>query len=298
MSEPLVWLPFAVDGLPAGVRVEVIPEPAEAADPGDVEFFVLPYRFDPGDLDVVDRMPRLRVVQSLMAGTEHLAGRIPDGVTLCNARGVHSSSTAELALTLILASLRGVPEFVRAQDRHEWVQGFRPALADKRVLIVGYGDIGAALEGRLVACEAEVVRVARRARDGVHAIGDLSALLPEVDVVVLLVPLTDETRHLVDADFLGAMKPGALLVNVARGGVVDTDALVTALRERRVMAALDVFESEPLPADHPLWRAPGALISPHVGGPSSAFRPRADRLIREQLARFVAGEPLTNSVAE
>ncbi len=299
MTAPLVWVPFPVDGLPAELRVEVVPDPAHdlPASVGEVEAYVLPYRFEPGDTAMLARMPRLRMVQSLTAGVEHLAGRIPDGVALCSGRGIHSASTAELALTLVLASLRGLPGFVRAQDRHEWTQGFRSSLADRRVLILGYGDIGAAIEDRLVPFEVDVVRVARTARDGVHAMADLPGLLPTVDVVVLVVPLTDETRHLVDADFLAAMKDGALLVNVARGGVVDTEALVAALHTGRLHAALDVTDPEPPPPGHPLWSAPHLLLTPHVGGPTSAFQPRAERLVRAQLIRFAAGEPLANVVS-
>ena len=174
------------------------------------------------------------------------------------------------------------------------------------MLIVGYGAIGAALEARLTPFEVEVVRVARSARPGgqgpevtgpvVYGVAELPALLPDADVVVLLVPLTDATRGLVDADFLARMKPGALLVNVARGAVVDTDALLVALNEGRITAALDVTDPEPLPPDHPLWSAPGVLVSPHVGGASSAMWPRAYRVVREQLDRFAAGEPLANVV--
>ncbi len=166
--------------------------------------------------------------------------------------------------------------------------------ADRRVLVVGYGAIGAAIEARLRAFECEVVRVARTARDGVHAIAELPELLPTADVVILIVPLTSETRGLVDAGFLAAMKQDALLVNLARGAVVVTDDLLAALHDGRVRAALDVTDPEPLPADHPLWDAPGVLISPHAGGASTAMWPRAHRLVREQLARFVAGEPLVN----
>ena len=169
-------------------------------------------------------MPRLRVVQTLTAGVEHIAPHVPDGVLLCNGRGIHDTSTAELALTLTLASLRGIPEFVREQDRETWHQRPLPALADKRVLIVGYGAIGEAIERRLLPFEVEVVKVARTARDGVHAFEELPDLVPDADVVVLVVPLTDQTRGLVDADFLARMKDDALLVNVARGAVVDTDA--------------------------------------------------------------------------
>jgi phosphoglycerate dehydrogenase-like enzyme len=165
------------------------------------------------------------------------------------------------------------------------------------VLIIGYGDIGAAIERRLLPFEVDVVKVARTARDGVHAMGELPALLPDADVVVLVVPLTDETRRLVDATFLATMKDGALLVNVARGGVVDTDALVAELATRRITAALDVTDPEPPPPGHPLWTAPGLLLSPHVGGPTSAFAPRARALVREQLTLFAEGRPLRNVVS-
>ncbi len=305
MSDPLVWLPFAPEELasdgrgsvPSGLRYEeIVPQadrlPASAAE---VELWVPAYDWG-ADLDVLGRLPRLRVVQTLTAGVDHIRPHVPAGVQLCNGRGIHDTSTAELALTLILSSLRGVPDFVRAAERHEWAYGPRPALADKRVVVVGAGSIGAAIEARLVAFETDVVRVARTARPGVHAVTELPDLLPQADVVVLVIPLTPETQGLVDAAFLARMKPGALLVNVARGGVVDTDALLAALREGRVRAALDVVEPEPLPADHPLWDAPGLLLTPHVGGASSAMWPRAYRLVREQLERFAAGEPLANQV--
>jgi phosphoglycerate dehydrogenase-like enzyme len=241
-------------------------------------------------------MPALKVVQTLTAGVEHVTPYLPDGVTLCNARGVHDASTAELAVGLILASLRGIPDFVRAQDSGEWVAGRREALADKRVLILGAGSIAQALRRRLTPFECDVTCVARTARDGVAGIDQLPDLLPQADVVVLLVPLTDDTRGLVDAKFLTQMKDGALLVNVARGQVVDTEALVAELASGRLRAALDVTDPEPLPKGHPLWSAPGVLISPHVGGNTSAFLPRGRRLVSAQLRRYVAGEPLANVV--
>ena len=298
MTSPLVWLPFEPDLLgdpPAGLRYEVVDPTVDV--PGsvaDVAFYVPPYQLGPAGADVLEGMRSLEVVQTLTAGVDAVRSRVPQGVTLCNGRGIHDASTAELALTLVLASLRGVPDFVRAQGRSSWEPTWRPALADKRVVLVGYGAIGEAIEARLRPFEVDVVRVARSARDGVHPIGDLPGLLPDADVVILVVPLTDETRGLVDADFLAAMKQGALLVNVARGAVVDTDALVAALHAGRVTAALDVFDTEPLPADSPLWAAPGLLVSPHVGGASSAMWPRAHRLVRDQLHRFAAGEPLWN----
>ncbi|WP_411072095.1 2-hydroxyacid dehydrogenase [Streptomyces sp. cmx-4-25] len=306
-----VWLPIPAD------EIEDLPEPGGSglnylfwdggpefpADPAHCAFYVVPY-MKGSEIAVrpLAGMTSVRVVQTLSAGIDHVTpgiGSLRPGVALCNAKGVHEASTAELALALILASLRGVPGFVRGQDAEEWRAGFYPALADKSVLIVGYGSIGAAVEDRLAPFEcARVVRVARSARTTergpVHALADLPALLPEADVVVLSTPLTPATRHLADAGFLARMKDGALLVNIARGPVVDTNALLKEVESGRITAALDVTDPEPLPAGHPLWHAPGVLISPHVGGSTSAFMPRAKRLIAGQLRRFAAGEDLAN----
>jgi phosphoglycerate dehydrogenase-like enzyme len=302
-SEPLVWLPFdasRLDPTPAGLRYEKADPTRDdwrrPASIDEVEFYVPPYNFARGAAELMAAMPRLRVVQTLTAGVEHIAPHVPEGVLLCNGRGIHDTSTAELVLALTLASLRGIPEFVREQDREEWHQRPLPALADKRVLIVGYGAIGEAIERRLLPFEVEVVKVARRAREDVHGFEELPDLVPGADVVVLVVPLTDQTRGLVDAGFLARMKDDALLVNVARGAVVDTDALLAELTSRRIAAAIDVVDPEPLPAGHPLWKAPRLLVSPHVGGASSAMWPRAYRLVREQVSRFVAGESLLNQM--
>ncbi|MFD3536718.1 2-hydroxyacid dehydrogenase [Streptomyces sp. NPDC058664] len=306
-----VWLPIPAD------EIEGLPEPGTSglnyrfwdggpefpADPAHCAFYVVPYM---KGTEIAVRplaaMTSVRAVQTLSAGIDHVTPGIPSlppGVALCNAKGVHEASTAELTLALILASLRGIPGFVRGQEAEEWRAGFYPALADKSVLIVGYGSIGAAIEDRLAPFEcARVVRVARSARTTargrVHAMTELPTLLPEADVVVLSTPLTPATRHLADAGFLARMKDGALLVNVARGPVVDTAALLKEVESGRITAALDVTDPEPLPAGHPLWHAPGVLISPHVGGSTSAFMPRAKRLVAGQLRRFAAGEELTN----
>jgi phosphoglycerate dehydrogenase-like enzyme len=295
--EPLVWLPFAPErlgDLPDGLRYEQIDADHLPASADEVEFYTLAYRFRAEDGEALAHLPRLRVVQTLTAGVEHIRPYVPEGVLLCNGRGIHDTSTAELAVGLILTSLRGIPGFVRAQDRAEWAPENHESLADKRVLIVGYGQIGEAIEARVRPFETEVVRVARRARDGVHAIDELPDLLPDADVVVLIVPGTAETTRLFDAAMLARMKDGALLVNVSRGPVVDTDALLAELQGRRIHAALDVVDPEPLPGDHPLWTAPNVLLVPHVGGNSTAMWPRAYRLVRDQLRRYAAGEPLLN----
>ncbi|GAA1929742.1 2-hydroxyacid dehydrogenase [Nocardioides lentus] len=298
---PLVWLPYPVETLgevPAGLRYEEVdPETVDdlPASKDEVRFLVPTYIGGGRRAGLLlEHLPALEVVQTQTAGVDDIRGFVPEGVTLCNGRGIHDASTAELAVTLTLSSLRGIPVFVRDQDRGHWEQRWRPALADRRVLILGYGAIGEAIEARLTPFEVEVVRVARSAREGVHAFSELPGLLGDVDVVIVVVPLTGQTRGLVDAGFLARMKDDALLVNVARGPVVDTDALLAELRAERLHAALDVTDPEPLPTDHPLWSAPNVLVTPHVGGTSSAMEPRAHAVVRAQLERYAAGEPLHN----
>ena len=306
----LAWLPYA-DPAEAERRLGAIPDGIEVdcyradGDPlpdsiADVEFYVLPYMKGAEVLARAGEMSSLKVVQTLTAGVENFLPHVPDGVTLCNAAGVHDASTAELAVALILASGRHLDDFARQQPSGRWQPIFGLALADLRVLIVGYGHIGSAIERRLSGFEvASLTRVARRARTGdvpVHAIDDLDALLPHADVVIVIAPHTPETEGLFSRPALARLPEGALLVNVARGPLVDTDALVAETASGRIRAALDVTEPEPLPAEHPLWRTPGVIISPHVGGASSAFFPRADRLIAAQLGRFATGKELENKI--
>lgn len=265
----------------------------------EIDLVVLPY-MGPTDRLCALAGLRTRLVQSQSIGFDGVAEVLPSGIVFANAAGVHETSTAELALALILASLRGIPGFVRAQLSGRWMPRQLESLADKTVLVVGYGSVGAAIEHRLEPFETNVVRVATRARTSpqglVHATEDLPELLPEADVVVLTVPLTSETRHLVSAAFLARMQDGALLVNVARGQVVDTDALLNELLSGRLRAALDVTDPEPLPDAHPLWSAPNLLISPHVGGASSAMAPRMAALIARQVERILRGEEPLNVV--
>ncbi|KNX36672.1 2-hydroxyacid dehydrogenase [Luteipulveratus halotolerans] len=262
----------------------------------DIGLVVPPYMGNPDRLSRLSELPGLQVVQLVTAGYEHAVPHLPPGVVLANGAGIHDTSTAELALALTLASQRRLPDFVRAQERGEWLRAAgAPSLADRRVLLVGYGSVGRSIVSRLNAFEAQVTAVASRARAGddlverVHGVDELPGLLPDAEIVVLIVPLTDSTRGLVDAEFLAALPDDALVVNVARGGVVDTDALLAECESGRLRAALDVTDPEPLPTDHPLWRAPGVLISPHVGGASTAFEPRALRFLRRELAAYADG---------
>lgn len=271
----------------------------EATD--DVAVVVPPYMSEAPALPSLTELPSLRLVQTLVTGVDSVAPHVPAGVGLASASGVHDASTAELAVGLALASLRGIDAAARDLTAARWHHVQRPSLADRRVLLLGTGGIGAAIADRLTPFEVTLTRVASRVRDDerghVHGVDELRSLLPEHDVVVLAVPLTDATRHLVDSGFLSAMRDGGLLVNVARGAVVDTGALLAALQAGHVSAALDVVDPEPLPEDHPLWRAPNLLLTPHVGGDTTAMRPRALALLRDQVHRLVAGQPPRNLVA-
>ncbi|NUJ89863.1 2-hydroxyacid dehydrogenase [Plantibacter sp. MCCC 1A11337] len=242
--------------------------------------------------------PKLVQVQSI--GYDGLADLLPEGITLANAATVHEASTAELTVGLILASQRGIPDFVRAERTGEWLQSQRPSLADRRVLLIGYGGVGAAIEERLLPFEVEVTRVASSAREDergpIHGIDELPELLPHAEIVIVVVPLTDSTRGLIGDDFLAALPDDALVVNVARGPVADTDALVEHATSGRIRLALDVTDPEPLAADHPLWSLPNALVSPHIGGATSAMLPRMARLLRRQIEHLLADEEPENIV--
>jgi phosphoglycerate dehydrogenase-like enzyme len=272
--------------------VVLVTEPA-----ADVEFAVLSF-------EVVDRlpaffqsMPGLRVVQALSAGMEWLMPYVPPGVIACRAVGVHDGPVSEWVIAAILAMQRRLPYFIDLQKAARWdrssVEGMTVRdLEGQTVVIVGYGSIGRALAARLAPFRVRVVGVARRPRDGVEPVSALPDLLPTADVVVDLLPHTPETENFVNRDFLARMKPSALLVNAGRGLTVDTEALLDALRAGRVSAALDVTEPEPLPAEHPLWRAPNVLITPHIAGATERWFPRGYRFAGEQLRRYAAGQPL------
>lgn len=287
--------------LPDSVTVDVLRSPEDPLPGDDVEFWVPPFLSTGLAVALAGKFPGLRVVQLLSAGADAWAGRLPVGVTLCDARGVHSSSTSEWAAAAILAHVRAFPAFIREQAARRWSQRvYTPTdeLAGKRVLIVGAGDIGEALAARLEPFEVTVTRVARTARPGVASVADLPRLLPEADVVVLLVPLTEETRGMVDEAFLARMPDGALLVNAARGPVVDTAALTRELASGRLSAAVDVTDPEPLPAEHPLWTMPNFLLTPHVAGSVRNVFRRGYRLAGDQIRRYVAGQPLINEVRD
>jgi len=296
VTVPDATLRDALGPLPEGVRVLewdfTGPPPADGLD-----LVVPPYMGGNAVLAALDGVP-VRLVQSQSIGYDGVADLLPAGHVFANATTVHETSTAELALALVLAAQRGIPRFVRAADEGRWAPVALPSLADRRVLLVGYGGVGVAIEDRLLPFETRVTRVASRARETdrgyVHGIDDLPELLPDAEIVIVGLPLSDATRGLVDDAFLSALPDDALVVNVGRGPVADTDAILA--HAGRLRFALDVVDPEPLPDGHPLFASPDVLVSPHVGGASSAMLPRMAALVRRQVAHLLAGEEPENVV--
>lgn len=315
-------------GYPATIAAELFagfPEEVELIALGedldqDVEIDVwIPDPYPTRAQRIVPRLHGVRLILSLMAGTEWIPRAMGPHVTICNAHGAHNIATAEWTLSAILATLKYFPLFLDVQRSGVWKRRFEASahyakitadprphyppvmqeeLTGKTVLLVGYGSIGKEIERFLFPFNVNLVRIARRPRTEplVHAVSELETLLPEAEVVILILPLTEESRGLIGRKQLGLMRQGALLVNAARGPVVQTDALVEALNAGRVRAALDVTDPEPLPAGHPLWSCPNLLLTPHVGGSSPQFAPRAIKTAEDELRRYIAGEPLRNVV--
>lgn len=272
--------------------------PLESSDLSQITFYVPTYMGGRGALEYVKSMPNLQVLQLPNAGYDDAIEFLRPGITLCNGAGIHDASTAELAVGLTIASLRGFPDFIRAQQKGEWHHRRYRSINDRRIGILGFGAIGRHIARNLSGFDVEVLGFSRSGSSGSFTMDRFDELLPTLDVVILILPLTEESYHFFDSRRLSMLKDGALIVNVARGAVIDTDALIKELNSGRIMAALDVTDPEPLPAAHPLWSAQGVFISPHVGGNSSAFEPRARKLIETQLSHLARGESLTNVVVQ
>jgi len=301
---------------PAGI--ELVPLPRELDHDTEIEVWI-PDPYPTRNRYIVPHLRGVKLVLSMMAGTEWIPAAMGPHVTICNARGAHNISTAEWTISAILAMLKHFPLFLDIQRSGEWKRRFQATaeyenltgdhrtlyppvmleeLTGKTVMLVGYGSIGKEIERMLEPFRVQLIRLARTAREnpGVHAVEELDALLPEAQVIVLILPATVETKHLIDARQFSLMQQGALLVNAARGPIVNTDALVKALESRRIRAALDVTDPEPLPDGHPLWKCPNLLITPHVGGSSPEFARRSLKIAADELRRYMAGEPLLNVV--
>jgi phosphoglycerate dehydrogenase-like enzyme len=308
--------PELLADFPAGIELIRLPRDLDH----DVKIDVwIPDPYPTRNTQIVPHLSGVKLVLSLMAGTEWIPAAMGPHVTICNARGAHNISTAEWTLSAILAMLKHFPLFLDIQRSGEWkrrfearaeyaeisgdVRSFYPPvmiedLAGKTVLLVGYGSIGKDIERMLKPFHVELIRIARTARENpkVHAVGELDSLLPKAQVIVLILPSSAETRWLIGERQFSLMQQGALLVNAARGPIVNTDALVQALQRRKIRAALDVTDPEPLPVEHPLWKCPNLLITPHVGGSSPEFARRSLKIAADELRRYMAGEPLRNVV--
>ena len=297
MVEHVIWTQWDDLNVPSSFkRLSPVTTPVESADLSEITFYVPTYMGGRPALELTKKMPNLKILQMPNAGFDDALEFVRDGITLCNGRSIHDDSTAELAVGLTIASLRGFPDFVRNQDKSSWVHVKNKSINDRRIGIIGFGSIGSTIAKMLSGFSVEILPFTQSGRDNTTAISDLDKHLPTLDVVILILPLTAESKHLFNAKRLSLMKDGALLVNVARGPIVDTDALVKELNSGRITAAVDVTDPEPLPSDHPLWRAKGVLISPHVGGNTTAFEKRARKLIESQLNLLAEGKPLNNVI--
>jgi phosphoglycerate dehydrogenase-like enzyme len=299
-------------------EIELIRLPRELDHEVEIDVWI-PDPYPTRNTQIVPHLRGVKLVLSLMAGTEWIPAAMGPHVTICNARGAHNISTAEWTLSAILTMLKHFPLFLDIQRSGEWKRRFGASaeyaaisgdtrlhyppvmleeLTGKSVLLVGYGSIGKEIERMLSPFDVELTRVARtpRANPTVHGVEELDTLLPKAQVVVLILPSTSETRWLIEARQFSLMQQGTLLVNAARGPIVNTDALVEALQSGRIRAALDVTDPEPLPVGHPLWKCPNLLITPHVGGSSPEFARRSLKIVADELRRYMAGEPLRNVV--
>ena len=293
----IVWSQWDDLIVPEGfTRLSPANAPLLTSDLSEVTFFVQPYMTGTETLDPVRAMPKLEILQVPNAGYEAAVPYIREGMILCNAQGVHNASTAELAVGMAIAMRRGFPHFLRKQEVGEWSHERMGSLNDSRIGIIGAGSIGQTLVSYLTPYEVEITTFSRSGSNGSQRMGNLDDLLPTFDIVFLILPLNSESEHLIDARRLSLMKDGAVLVNVARGRVVDTNALVAELSTGRISAALDVTDPEPLPQDHPLWKLENVLITPHVGGDSQAFEKRGKRFIESQLQRLADGLPPLNII--
>ena len=292
-----VWSQWPELKVPAGFqKLSPLDFPLESSDLSQITIYVQPYMTGIETLEPVRKMSNLQILQVPNAGYDAAVPYVRDGITLCNAQGVHNASTAELGVGLAIAMRRGIPHFVREQDQGLWSHERMGSLNDSSIAVIGAGSIGQTLVSYLKPYEVEITTFSRSGNNGSRLITELDVLLPTFDIVFLILPLNAESKHLFNARRLALLKDGAVLINVARGPIVDTDALVAELNSGRISAALDVTDPEPLPPDHPLWKAPNVLITPHVGGDSAAFEKRGKRFIEEQLQRIAEGLPPLNII--
>lgn len=294
----VVWTQWDELKVPSGfTKLSPSTTPLESSDLREITFYVPQYMGGKTALEYSHKMTSLKILQVPNAGFDDAIQYLSPGVVLCNARGVHDASTAELAIGLAIASRRGFSDFAAAQHGGIWAHKRYPSFNDSSIAIIGAGSISSMLQRYLAPYELSVDVFSRGGSNGSFKISDLDSKIGSYDIIFLMLPLNQESHHMFDARRLGLMRDGAVIVNVARGGIIDTDALIAELNSKRLFAGLDVTDPEPLPAGHPLWSAKNCIIAPHVGGDSTAFESRGRRLVEEQLERLARGEDLINIVA-
>jgi phosphoglycerate dehydrogenase-like enzyme len=289
-------LVFYREGLPFLGDLPVETWNGKSDPPGGVTFWVPQWIPIDNYPELFAALPDLEVIQLLTAGYEHVLQHVPDGVTLCNARGVHDPAVAEWVLAATLAVLRDLPRYVGAPAERRREGDESSTLVGSTVTILGYGSIGHTVARFLEPFEVELLKVASRRRDDVYGPEDLPGLLPRTQVLIILTPRNPQTLGMIGATALATLPDGAVVVNAARGGIVDEEALLAELRSGRLRAALDVAEPDPLPPEHPLRGAPGIVYTPHVAGATTETIPRVFGFVGEQLRRHLSGEPLENVV--
>jgi len=293
----VVWCQWNDIAIPQNWKLISAPvDSLSKSELSEITIYVPTYMGGKKSLDPISDLPNLRTVQLLTAGYEDVVPFMRNDQILCNARGVHDFSTSELAISLILAHFKNHREFAASQSQGMWNHKTIDSLYGKEIAIIGAGSVAQRLKSMLAPFECKVTMFGQGAREGVEAISTAQASVGKFDCVVLLVPLTSDTRNLVDSAFLAAMKDGALLVNVARGAVVNTEALCAELKTKRLFAALDVTDPEPLPKEHPLWELKNCTVVPHVGGDSTAFEPQAHAFLAEQFHRMAQGQQPINII--
>ena len=292
-----IWTQWDDLEVPAGFE-KLSPKnfPLDDSDLSKIDFYVPTYMSGKVGLEYTRQMKNLKYLQMPNAGFEDALPYAQSGIILCNARGVHDASTAELAIGLAIAARRGFADFATAQQRGEWAHRRYQSLNDSKIAIIGAGSIGNMLSHYLSVYDVEISSFSRSGSNGSSKISEFDNQISKFDVIFLILPLNEDSRNFIDTSRLKAMKQGATLVNVARGAIVNTDALVEALNSGHINAGLDVTEPEPLPAGHALWSARNCVISPHVGGDSTAFDSRCKKLVQEQLIRLANNLELINIV--
>jgi phosphoglycerate dehydrogenase-like enzyme len=296
--EHTVWTQWDELKVPNGItKLSPANFSLDTDDLSQITFYVPQYMGGKKALEYVQKMPNLKYLQVPNAGYDDALEFLRPGMTLCNARGVHDASTAELAVALALASRRGFHDFAIAQSKSEWAHKRYPSFNDSKIGIIGAGSIANTLRSYLEPYDVEISMFSRSGKNGSIAISELSAHLPNLDFIFIVIPLNEESRNLFDSTKLALMKDGAVIVNVGRGPIINTQALLEELNSGRIYAGLDVTDPEPLPSDHPLWKAKNLIITPHVGGNSTAFESRGKRLIESQLELLSSGQELNNIVA-